>query len=146
MSDDRVVINLADFRVSKAGPRHFGSPPPCKHAALVYAPAERLITCSDCQREVSGFDAFMVLMSQFERVRMDAEHRLRTAQDAEKATVGRRAAKVFDKAWSGHQMAVCCPHCDGGLLPEDILGRASQRSADLERARRARAAAKEPSK
>lgn len=49
-----------------------------------------------------------------------------------------RAVKALDKAWSGKTMAVPCPHCDGGLLPEDFVTIRSATSRDLELARRRR--------
>lgn len=50
-----------------------------------------------------------------------------------------RAVKALDKAWSGNVMAVDCPHCRWGLLPEDfVTGGIGQQSRELETARRAR--------
>jgi ribosomal protein S27E len=131
------VIDLANVRIQ------FGVPDPkrgrpCDHLNLLYSTAERRVWCEDCTRTIDNFDAFMVFTKYFREMEAAARAKMAVAKQAEAATINRRAAKVIDSAWSGHQMAVCCPRCGGGLLPEDFAFGVSQVSAEIERARRKR--------
>ncbi|MGA0604931.1 hypothetical protein ACO2Q0_02940 [Phenylobacterium sp. VNQ135] len=132
------VIDFAEMRIK------FGRPPQgriktCEHKSLIYSTADRRVWCEDCERTVDSFDAFKTLVDHFHAMERAAAGKLRAAKEAVAAVVHRKAAKVFDRAWSGRQMAVCCPHCRRGLLPEDFDHGGSQVSAEIERARRARA-------
>lgn len=130
-------IDLAEMRIK------FGRPAPgpvklCEHRTLIYSTSDRRVWCEDCERTVDNFDAFKTVVDHFHAMERQARAKLRNAEEAEKAVIHRRAAKVFDRAWSGRQMAVCCPHCRGALLPEDFQHGGLQVSAEIERARRAR--------
>jgi ribosomal protein S27E len=131
------VIDLAEVRIRMGYSDHkVGAP--CKHHALIYNTTERRIWCEDCERTIDSFDAFMTVVGNFHPMINAAKHALKRAKDAEAQTITLRAAKVFDKAWRGNQMAVSCPHCSTGLLPEDFMSGGSQVSAEIERARRLR--------
>lgn len=109
----------------------------CEHKSLVYSSAERRIWCQNCERTIDNFDAFMTFTKHFESMLRHARIKLQEATDAMKTSVRRRATKVLDRAWSGNVMAPCCPHCRGGLLPEDFADRGlSMCSRDIELARR----------
>lgn len=134
------VIDLAEVRIRfGVSDRKVGRP--CEHKAMVYSATERRVWCEDCERTIDSFDAFHTLTKHFHAMECAAKHKLETARRAEALTINLRAAKVFDKAWRGNQMAVSCPHCSTGLLPEDFISGGSQVSAEIERARRARKAA-----
>lgn len=131
------VIDLADMRVQFGRPRY--PTKICEHRKLIYDPKERRVWCQDCERTIDGFDAFMTLTRQFTEMVKAAQRLFRQAKEARDSHIGRIAAKKLDKAWSGNVMAVACPHCRGGLLPEDFEGGASVTSRDIEIARRGRA-------
>lgn len=130
------VISLADVRVSRGWSRTGKA---CAHKSLVYSAQDRRVECSACDQPVDAFDAFMVLTLHFEAMERAAKQRDYKARQGLAATLVRRAAKALDKAW-GRKMAPCCPHCRGGLLPEDFEAGGSQVGQDLERARRRRQA------
>ncbi|NFV79979.1 hypothetical protein [Magnetospirillum aberrantis] len=132
------VINLADVRVQFGRPRYPGGRV-CDHRSMFYNVEDRRVWCRDCEKTIDGFDAFLVLVKHFAAMERAARHKLDQAAAAEKAHLGRRAAKELDHAWSGRQMAVACPHCRGGLLPEDFTERGiSATSREIELARRNR--------
>jgi hypothetical protein len=132
------VIDLAEMRI-KFGRSDTKVGKPCEHRAVIYSRSERRVWCEDCERTIDTFDAFMTVVAHFHSMEAAAKAKLAAAKTAEALTINLRSAKVFDKAWRGpHQMAVACPHCRGGLLPEDFIHGGSQRSAELERARRAK--------
>ena len=129
------VIDLAEVRVEFGLPRNRHER--CAHRSLTYNVEERRVWCRDCERSIDGFDAFMVLVRNFAAMEQAARAKMTQAEEAKSAHIGRRAAKKLDQAWSGQQMAVGCPHCNGGLLPEDFE-HVGMRSRELELARRAR--------
>lgn len=131
------VIDFANIRVAYGLPKFHHKI--CKHQSLVYSRQERRIWCKECESTVDGFEAFMTITSHFHEMERSAQHRIREAQTALDATIVKRAAKHLDKAWNRrHPMAVCCPHCHGGILPEDFLDGGRWVSREIEVARRNR--------
>ena len=130
------VIDLAGVRVRWGLPP--ARKPTCDHTALVYNQQERRVWCENCRRGIENFDAFMAVVHHFEKMEHDAQRKIDKANEALKAQIHRRATKAVDKAWSRQGgMAISCPHCQGGLLPEDFTeGRFALRSRELELARR----------
>lgn len=137
MQQTASVISLADVRLS----RGWAKPSKvCGHKNLVYSDRDRRIECKDCDQPVEAFDAFMTLCRHFTDMERASRSREVKTREALASVIIRRAAKALDKAW-GRKMAPCCPHCQGGLLPEDFETGGGQIGADLERTRRARARA-----
>ena len=130
-----VVIDLDKVRVALGWPRtprHLR----CQHLSMVYSTEERRVWCKDCESTIDTFDAWLVLIQNFEGMMRDVRSRLAKAAEALAAVVIRRAAKELDRSW-GQKMAPCCPHCRRGLLPEDFAdGAAGAVSVELERGRR----------
>lgn len=128
------VITLADVRLSRGWP----TGPKCEHRNLVYSPQDRAIKCKSCSAPVEAFDAFMMLVRNFDAMVSSARTAEHKANEALGSVVVRRAAKALDKAW-GRKMSPCCPHCNGGLIPADFAdGIRSAVGEELEIARRRR--------
>jgi hypothetical protein len=126
---------LAGVRV-RWGRRPYKAPKECEHKHLTYAQNESRVWCSDCERTIENFDAFMVLAKNFERMVRDVQNQNYKAAEGAKAVLIRRAAKEIDRTW-GHKMAPRCPHCREGLLPHDFAeGCAMAVSQEVEIARR----------
>jgi hypothetical protein len=133
------VIDLDGIRIARGLPKR--SSQFCPHRNMTYCDEERRVWCKDCQRTLDGYDAFKGLVSVFGQMERSIRRKTEAADQAMKATIHRRATKAIDKAWSGREMAICCPHCRGGLLPEDFSdGVRAQCSREYEMARRGRAA------
>jgi hypothetical protein len=116
----------------------------CEHKSVTYNQSERRIWCQDCERTIDSFDGFVMLLKHWQEMERAARHKLAQAEEARQATLVRRAAKELDRDW-GHKRAPCCPHCRGGLLPEDFdRGAAAATSRELEVARRKRASQPTP--
>lgn len=134
-----VVVDFAQVRIER------GMPPikakVCEHKSLLYSQSERRVWCRDCERTVDGFDAFKTVVGQWEEMARDLHRKQVAVNDALNQTARLRATKALDKVWSGNVMAVACPHCKGGLLPEDFVsGARSAWARELELAHRARPA------
>lgn len=139
------VIDLAEMRIAFGRAKDFKKV--CNHRRLTYDPKERRVWCQECESTVDSFDAFMTLVSHWHEMERAARAKLARAAETEKATLVKRAAKNLDQAWNRKfPMAVACPHCHGGLLPEDFLSGGSQVSRDIEIARRARLKAEKEKK
>lgn len=130
------VVDFGDARVARGMSRRPVSI--CKHTTLVYDTKERRIWCEDCQSTVEGFDAFLVLVEQFSDAQSIISRKNAEANAAQDHALHLIAAKNLEKHWRGRTMAVPCPHCGGGLLPEDFKSIPGATSADIERARRKR--------
>jgi len=126
------VVDLAEVRIARGAARNV-----CAiHMNVVYCTHTRTIQCKDCGAIVEGFDAFLTVALHFSRMAVAARAKMREAEAALRAVIIRRAAKAIDLAW-GRKMAVRCPHCRRGLLPEDFVDPAEV-SAEIERQRRKR--------
>jgi hypothetical protein len=134
-------ISLSDVRIARGLPA-LGRKP-CDHHQLIYNPETREIWCKSCSRMIDGFDAFHMLVKRFHDLVAAADSRMAAAREAGAAVLVRRAAKQLDRDWGG-KMAPSCPHCRGGLLPEDFEHRRSATSREFELARRKRAAERTP--
>ncbi len=131
------VVDLASVRI-RVGRTPFKAKI-CEHRSLLYSPSERRVWCEDCERTIDNFDAFLIFTRKFEQMLREARHKrhkMQAADEAMKSSVRRRATKELDRAWG--KMAVSCPHCHGGLVPEDFAAGTSMCSREIELARRAK--------
>lgn len=129
------VIDLAEVRIARG--ETSAKERVCEHRNILYSTNERRIWCKDCQRTIDGFDGFLIFAKNFTAMMADAENKVSAANAALAHATRLRATKQLDRIWSGNVMAVGCPHCKGGLLPEDFAnGATSAWSRELEMARR----------
>jgi hypothetical protein len=123
------VVDIGDARVKRGKSRRtIGN---CPHKNMHFDLAERRIWCADCESDVEGFDAFVVLVENFNR----QEGRMKVREDkvlaAEEATLVSRAARVMDEQWRKRSTVPLCPHCSTALLPEDVVRGLALRSRSL---------------
>ncbi len=137
-----IVVDLAGVRMRRG--RSKPGVARCKHRNLTYCTNERRVWCDDCVRTIDAFDALMVVVDDFEKMQSDAQRKLDEATTARTSVLHRIAAKKVESAWSGREMAICCPHCNGGILPEDWASGGNQTSREYEIARRRRHTANTP--
>ena len=123
------VVDIGDARVKRGMSRRVISS--CKHANMHYDLAERRIWCADCESDVEGFDAFVVLVENFHRQERRLSTRESKIADAENLTLVSRAARVMDEHWRKRSTVPLCPHCSTPLLPEDVLRGLAARSRQL---------------
>lgn len=132
------VIDFGDVRVSRGlTRREFSS---CPHRSLTYDPRERRIWCRDCERNIDGYDAFVLLAERAHAVRDSLDRRERAVREAERFTVRSIAAKSLDEAWRSRTMVPACPHCGHGLFPEHFQTAGLMLGKEYARAKLARAA------
>jgi hypothetical protein len=128
------VIDFGDIRIAHGLTRHPYRV--CEHKGLTYSTHERRVWCSDCERTIDGFDAFMVVVNHFHTMERAARSALARAKEAEGKTLVRRAAKWLDRVW-GRKMLPVCPRCGRGITPEEML-QCGQVSLEYEAMRRKR--------
>lgn len=129
------VIDFGDIRVARGMSRRPAVQ--CVHNSLTYDLSERRVWCRDCETTLEGFDAFMVLVERWQMIDRDIRRKHAEAQEARASVVHRIAARELESIWR-HKMAASCPHCNAGLLPEDVE-RCGSVSREIEIARRKRA-------
>lgn len=100
----------------------------CRHINQTYDPVERRVWCNDCGDEIEAFDAYMVIVENYERASRSLEARRAEIAEAETKGLISRAAKAIDRVWRKRDSVPLCPHCGEGLLPEDILSGLAQAS------------------
>lgn len=112
------VVDIGDLRVARGLTRRPASS--CRHAHLHYDKSERRIWCRDCEQDVEAFDAFELLVAQYNRAYQDMERRQKELYEAEKFQTRTLAARALDAAWRKRKMVPACPMCKAGLFPEDF--------------------------
>ncbi len=129
------VVDIGDIRVSRGQTRVPRQT--CSHRNLAYDEAERRVYCQDCENDVEAFDAFLILVHEYDSA-WKAINRARTEiREAANHQLRSRAAKTMDDYWRSRKTAPNCPHCNEALLPEDVAGkRLSSSSLELSRQKR----------
>lgn len=112
------VVDLGDVRVARGMTRRNNST--CSHKSLVYDLAERRIWCKDCEHDVEAFDAFKLIVENYDAALKTVASREAAVSEAARFQVRSRAAKKIDEAWRSKTMVPACPHCNNGLFPEDL--------------------------
>lgn len=127
------VVDIGDLRVARGLSRRPYSS--CCHYRMVYDGQERRVWCKDCEQDVEAFDAFKLLVENIASEYRKLNRLREEIEEAKEHTLHLIAAKEVEKVWRGRKMAPTCPHCKGGLLPEDFVN-AGRTSAEFERKRR----------
>ena len=133
------VVDIGDLRVARGMSRRPVST--CHHRPLVYDERERRIWCKDCETDIEGFDAFLLVASQFASAAKKIEAQLREVQEARAHNIIRIAAKQMDEHFRRKNMVPACPHCHEGIFPEDVpkMGSISREWEQVRRARKEKA-------
>ncbi|MGX5719908.1 hypothetical protein [Shinella zoogloeoides] len=111
------VVDIGDLRVARGMTRRPASS--CRHARLTYDPRERRIWCKDCEKDVDPFDAFTVLVEQYDRACKDINKRADEIDEASRFQCRSLAAKKVDEVWRRRKVVPACPSCGHGIFPED---------------------------
>lgn len=131
------VVDIGDVRVARGLTRRAISS--CKHNYMIYDSQERRVWCKDCEQEIDGFDAMLILIGQHQSAWQKIKKEREIVSEAIKFSLRRIATKEIDKVWRTKNMLPCCPSCNAGLLPEDFKnGVMSRVSREYEAKRRER--------
>src|SRR5690242_789873 len=96
------VVDIGDVRVARGLTRRAHSS--CPHRRMMYDHDERRIWCRDCEREIEGFDAFRILVEQYDKAHSSLDRRKKEITEAEKFQLRSIAAKKMDEAWRSRDM------------------------------------------
>ncbi|WP_313438526.1 hypothetical protein [Novosphingobium sp.] len=112
------VVDIGDLRIARGMSRRPVSA--CNHRPLVYDQRERRIWCKDCETDIEGFDAFLLITEQFDQAAKKIERQLAEVKEAREHNIIRIAAKQMDQHFRRKNMVPACPHCHQGIFPEDV--------------------------
>lgn len=125
------IIDFGDARIARGKARYEFQG--CQHKHLTYDLEERRVWCTDCQKSVPGFDAFMMIVKQYQHWWNQLADRQTKIEQMEKVQLHLRAARSLEKSWMGRR-APECVSCRSALLPEDYVGgRFKEKSLELAR-------------
>ena len=119
MDDKCNVIEIGDFSLEhKRRESH-----ECDHQNIVVYSNDEIVKCRDCDLQLTPFFALKQLIGRWQDICVHLRRRETTIKQHEDSQVALRAAKKVEKVWRKHnRMAVLCPHCREGILPDDGLG------------------------
>jgi hypothetical protein len=129
------VITIGELRIRRKERAYHDDKTVCHHRNLVSDDEGEILTCEDCQKQVSAYwVAHQVIRNAEDEHRKISDQQERLTHERS-LVIHLIAAKKVEEAWR-RKMAPCCPHCRVPILPEDGLGRA-QVNAEIERQDRA---------
>lgn len=134
MSEDQEpVISLEAWRMRRPG----SATPRCLHPRTTIDELRGTVECRDCHAPVSAFWVLGQVAREENRC-LENIRRLRAeAQELEGWVPFLRAMRKLEKRWRGRATLPACPHCHGGLWPDEL--ERSSVSLSLEIARRKKA-------
>lgn len=138
------VVQIEDLRVARGMARRPQSA--CPHRNLNYDDKERRIWCKDCETDVDPFDAFKGLVEVWDRGVKVLQRHQRELEESKDQILRSRAAKAVDQVWRSRNRVPVCPHCESGLLSEDVADGLRSTSRQLVEAQRRRDGKPEPKK
>lgn len=134
MTEYSKVIQFGEARLRLRGRRGWKDER-CKHLSLTYDDNGEIVTCDDCNAQVTAFWAMKMLAEHYDKAMQAVEARSQHVAEQTSRNLHLMAARKVEKAWRSRSMVPCCPHCDAGIFPEDGLG-GTQINRQIEMARR----------
>lgn len=108
----------------------------CQHLNIIVDEDARQVWCEDCQSFIDPLDALVSMTVYWQKISRTLDRLQKEAIETIKSKIHLKSAEYLANKWSGkNKMALCCPHCQRGILPEDIQG-ARYTNAQLEILRR----------
>ena len=133
------VVDIGTYRFKKVNTRSYGMRTgDCQHRNLTIDLNGEIITCDDCQKQVTAMWAVCMFLDYWDRLMRDLENRRKTVEELESKTVVLKAAKAVERAWRQRSMVPCCPHCHRAIFPTDGFPGRSSVNKQMELARRRR--------
>jgi Zn finger protein HypA/HybF involved in hydrogenase expression len=126
------TVDFAGFKIEHGKTQR----PRCQHLHIVFDPEDRRVYCPDCKHSLDAFDALMLMYERWFKMSRDFKKKQEQFRETLMKDIRRVASRKVDQAWRNHSMAICCPHCERGLIPEDFQNGCATMSKDLELKRR----------
>jgi hypothetical protein len=115
------VIDIAGFRLTR-GSRPSSSKD-CDHKNLTLDPAGAgIVTCDDCNRQVSAFWALQMISEQFELEMAKLKRKEKALEEIQAKSVHLKAAQEAERAWRSRSMVPTCPNCSQPIFATDGFG------------------------
>lgn len=107
----------------------------CKHMHLSADDEGEIITCDDCDKQISAYWALQYFLEHYRTACNKLDQRAQKLAEIENRTLHLGAAQVVETAWRSRTMVPTCPHCSEAIFKTDGFGR-SQMSVDIALRRR----------
>lgn len=123
------IIKIGDFELEKKDrhSRNRKEKDRCNHMKMTLDDQGQTIHCTKCGDQLSAYWVVEEIMWCYERNMEDLKrkinHQKTVSEDLEKEHKFLKVLRSIQRAWRGkNKMAVCCPWCGVGIMPEDGLG------------------------
>lgn len=113
------IIELGDLRITRARRQYTAG---CQHKRFTVDPNGDIVTCNDCDKQISSHFALLLLVDEWDRAQRKLADSRASHAAAMERTVVLRAAQRVQSAWRSRTMVPTCPHCGEGIFPEDGFG------------------------
>ncbi len=123
------IIKIGDFELEKKDrySRFRKEKDRCTHRQITLDDQGQTIHCSKCGDQLSAYWVVEEIMWCYERNMEDLKKKIKyqksVSEDLAKEHRFLKVLRKIQSAWRGkNKMAVCCPWCGVGIMPEDGLG------------------------
>lgn len=123
------IIKIGDFELEKKErySRFRKEKNRCAHRKITLDDEGQTIHCTECGDQLSAYWVVEEVMCCYERKMEDLERKINhiktVSEDLEKEHRFLKVLRSIQRAWRGkNKMAVVCPWCKVGIMPEDGLG------------------------
>lgn len=120
------IIDITDLRITRK--RHSYSfmtdkdgKKECDHSEMHMEDHGNVVTCKLCGVQVSPYWALQFAVEKWNQYLKFLKRKENEVNDAKQHNFHLIAVKKVESAWRS-KMAIACPHCRMGILPEDGLG------------------------
>lgn len=114
------VIHIEQMRLTRAGRTY--APTECLHTQLSMKAEGEIVTCDQCQKQVSAYWALSMLADAYRKAMGKLEGRQQAQTAVENRTVVLKAAQQVETAWRSRSTVPGCPHCGEAIYPGDGFG------------------------
>ncbi|MBK9294906.1 MAG: hypothetical protein IPM57_10790 [Oligoflexia bacterium] len=110
------VVQISDFTVSKRNSKHRAySENVCLHYRLELDDNGQIVTCLDCQKQITPYFALNMMIESFDRQADKLALKKKELEDLESQKLHFIAAKALETAWRSKTTLPTCPHCNKAI-------------------------------
>jgi hypothetical protein len=128
------IIQIGEFALKRKRERYIRSQEECRHLHVELDDNGDIVTCLDCNKQVSAYWALRNLTLEWEKAAKKVQLQQEKVREEANAKIHLIAARVVEQAWRRRSLVPTCPHCHAGILPTDGFGQSMMsRSIEIRR-------------
>ena len=117
------IIEIEGFKFKKLTRYDRDLKKGCQHKEFELDQKGHIVICTQCGIQLSAYWVLEEMVSYWDRIQSNLQRRLDKVVELENKNLFLKVLEKVQKAWrKKKKMAVCCPWCHVGIMPEDGFG------------------------